>query len=311
MIYIKLLNDHSDYSTFANSQNFITPNITFCDNEQHMHYNPEIIISASLLDILYSDVNGNLSYTSEILPISEGKTPIALCIAGTNFFGVNEPARWMSLKYMNCDTPENGSLTKTNIGWGNQGIDIETIDNITTTYINGGTSGYLTASWIHKNNIPSLFNENNEWNISILGAVNQYGVTDIDGKNKTMKIATTATSQSNWQTDNVIQNQGNGYTPIVCCCLRYHTQGTNAGDWYLPAGGELSMIIIMRDEINAKLSLISEIYSTDCINSLGSDDYWTSTECNADTVYCIGTYDGGMGQVNKYADHPSMALLQY
>ena len=84
-----------------------------------MHYNPEIIISASLLDILYSDVNGNLSYTSEILPISEGKTPIALCIAGTNFFGVNEPARWMSLKYMNCDTPENGSLTKTNIGWGN------------------------------------------------------------------------------------------------------------------------------------------------------------------------------------------------
>lgn len=85
MIYIKLLNDHSDYSTFANSQNFITPNITFCDNEQHMHYNPEIIISASLLDILYSDINGNLSYTSEILPISEGKTPIALCIAGTNF----------------------------------------------------------------------------------------------------------------------------------------------------------------------------------------------------------------------------------
>jgi hypothetical protein len=29
-------------------------------------------------------------------------------------------------------------------------------------------------------------------------------VTDIDGKNKTMKIAATATSQPNWQTDNVI-----------------------------------------------------------------------------------------------------------
>jgi len=67
----------------------------------------------------------------------------------------------------------------------------------------------------------------------------------------------------------------------------------------------------MRDEINAKLTLISEIYSIDCISSLGSNDYWTSTECNADTVYCIGTHDGGMGQVNKYADLPSMALLQY
>ena len=84
-----------------------------------MHYNPEIIISASLLDILYSDVNGNLGYTSEILPISEGKTPIALCIAGTNFFGANEPARWMSLKYMNYDTPDTGSVTESGFILGN------------------------------------------------------------------------------------------------------------------------------------------------------------------------------------------------
>jgi hypothetical protein len=60
-----------------------------------------------------------LSFKSEVLPISAGKTPIALCIAPPNFFGTGEPARWMSLKYMNCNTPENGSLTKTNIGWGN------------------------------------------------------------------------------------------------------------------------------------------------------------------------------------------------
>jgi hypothetical protein len=33
--------------------------------------------------------------------------------------------------------------------------------------------------------IPSLFDSSDEWNLSVLGAANNYAVTDIDGKNKT------------------------------------------------------------------------------------------------------------------------------
>lgn len=315
MKYLRGLTNHNAYEQFINGNAFSEiqrerkGSVSYCKSEKHMHYNP--YIPAKLLDILYSDAYGNLSYTSEILPASEGKIPIGLCIAGTKFFGTNEKARWMSLKYMNLSTPEVGSLTTNNMGFG-KGADTG-MSKLTKTYVNGADTGYLTANWITKtgNKIPSLFDTNNEWNLSVLGSVNQYIVTDIDGKNRTENIITIVQSQPNWRTDNHIDNQGWQHTPICCCCLRYHTLGTQAGDWYLGAGGEFSMVIVMRNEINAKLALIAEVYPDDSISSLASADFWTSTEKDSDYAYGIGTYDGGIGGINKYGDKPGIALLQY
>jgi hypothetical protein len=89
-----------------------------------------VLAAPSLLDILYSDASGNLSYSSNVYQPSEGKTPIALCIAEPGFFGANEPGRWMSLKYMSYDTPEIGTKIHQNIKWGNYTTDISTIANI-------------------------------------------------------------------------------------------------------------------------------------------------------------------------------------
>jgi hypothetical protein len=88
---------------------------------------PVVLAAPSILDILYSDANGNLSYSSNILAASEGKTPIALCIAPPNFFGANEPARWMSLKYMDITTPEIGSINVQGIYWGNNNLERERV----------------------------------------------------------------------------------------------------------------------------------------------------------------------------------------
>ena len=40
MKYIKLFNQHSDYETYINSDNKILPNISYCENEDEVHYNP-------------------------------------------------------------------------------------------------------------------------------------------------------------------------------------------------------------------------------------------------------------------------------
>lgn len=270
--------------------------------------------SVRFLDILYSDSNGNLSYTSEVLPVSEGKTPIALCIAGEEFFGSNEKPRWMSLKYMNYTTPETGSLTSQGICWGNYNVDISDIANIRYTYNGGGTWGYLTSEWITdtQNKIPTLFDQSNEWNISTLGTVNQYTVTDIDGKNKTQTLIATATTQSTWRTDSSITNNGNNnYAPAACCCQRYHTLGTYAGNWYLGAGGEMSIIVVRRNEINSKLLAVSNIYPNDCISSLTNGEHWTSTEDSSINAYNINTNDGGIGGNNKSTSKYVIAILQY
>ena len=315
MKYLKNFNKHNNYTTFIVSSNFKNlknDNISYCKQEKHIHYNPYIPI-ANLFDILYSDSNGNLSFTSEVLPVSEGKTPIALCITEQGFFGANEKARWMSLKYMNYITPETGSLIAQGMYWGNYGTDIPTINNIDATYNGGYNYGYFIDSGISSTpSIPTLFTENNKWNISVLGTVNEYTVTDIDGKNKTDKILTTAVGQSTWQTDISINNDyHSGYAPAACCCARYHTLGTQSGDWYLGSGGEMSMIVIKKIDINTKLAVINAIYPNDCINLLSNDPIWTSTENNGNNAYNIRVNDGLIYKDAKGNNYNVISLLQY
>jgi len=268
----------------------------------------------NLLDILYSDANGNLSVDSNVLPTSEGKTPIGLCVAATGFFGDNEPARWMSLKHMNNNTPETGSISGRGVGVGQYLVDIATIPDIYKTYVNGSASGYLTADWITgtDNKIPSLFDANNNWNITQLGTINAFVTTDIDGKTKTAKWLEAATAQPDWRTDSTITNICDaGYSPAACCCARYHTLGTSAGDWYLGAGGEMSMIIVLLNEINTKLQQINTVYPNDCMSSLASSNYWTSTEYDNTRTYYVLTGDGSTNNIMKRVSCNVLAMLNY
>ena len=40
MKYIKLFNTHDDYETYINSQDRILPNVSYCEIEDEVHYNP-------------------------------------------------------------------------------------------------------------------------------------------------------------------------------------------------------------------------------------------------------------------------------
>ena len=317
MKYLKKFTKHNNYSAFIVGsvfKNLEKDNVSFCKSEQHVHYNVYVPPIPKFLDILYSDADGNLKFTDEVLPVSEGKTPIALCIAAQGFFGENEKARWMSLKYMNYTTPDTGSLTLQNMKWGN-GTDITTIDNI--SYLYDGfyyNWGYYTADWITgtNNKVPPLWDENGNWNLSILGTINMYGATDIDGKNKTIKIIDTATSQENWRTDESIVNISDaGYTPAACCCWRYHTLGTKSGNWYLGACGEMSIIVVQKPAINNKLAAISALYPNDCISTIYNNDYWTSTEYSNKNVFTNGFTGGTFGLSSKTDNRSTFAMLQY
>lgn len=322
MKYIKNFSKHSLYEAYLVGSEFPEtegkPTVQFCKLENEVHYNKYIPLPHyNVLDILYANAAGEKKVDSAILDTSLGYTPIGICVAKTGFFGENEPARFMSLKYMNCDTPETGSLTAQSIHWSDNNPDIPTIDNIQVTYNGGSNWGYLTTPWQTKtsNLIPSVFDANNEWNTSVLGTVNQYVVTDIDGKNKTNKILATATSQSTWMTDTSIINSRNaGYTPAACCCARYHTIGTEAGDWYLGAAGEMSMIATLRDDINNKLAQIAAVYSTDSISALTGDDYndyWSSTEYSSSYAYYLSIDYGYPYCTSKSNKYCVIAMLAY
>lgn len=80
---------------------------------------------------------------------------------------------------------------------------------------------------------------------------------DMDGKGNTKKIlAVDNGSSTDWQTASTIQNKGyNQYIhPAAQCCWRYHTVGTNQGDWYLPSAGELVYLAARWKAINNSIN---------------------------------------------------------
>ena len=275
MKYIKRFQEHSLYEAYIVGDVFPEtegkPVVSYCKLQNEVHYN-SYVPTYNLLDILYANTAGKKKVDSNVLDPSLGYTPIGICIAETGFFGENEPARFMSLKYMNYTTPETGSLTSQGMYWGNTGTDIHTIDNIQS---------------------ENAFN-------------------DIDGKNKTIKILNTAISQSTWKTDTTIINEsGAGYAPAACCCARYHTIGTNVDDWYLGAGGEMKQILVLYNNINTKLSQINAVYSTDCISSLVNSYHWSSTEYSANGVWCMDSGNNKIINNNKGYNLLTIALIQY
>lgn len=65
--YIKYFNDHSEYLEYINSQDRILPNVSLCDSQNEVHYNPYIdpriivkynVTSTSEATRLYNNTNG-------------------------------------------------------------------------------------------------------------------------------------------------------------------------------------------------------------------------------------------------------------
>ena len=319
MKYIKRFQEHSLYEAYIVGDVFPEtegkPVVSYCKLQNEVHFN-RYVPTYNLLDILYANAAGEKKVDSNVLDPSLGYTPIGICVAKTGFFGENEPARFMSLKYMNYTTPETGSLTSQGMYWGNYGTDLNMIPNIQVTHNGGANYGYFTVDYYDSlsqtNKIPSVFDTNNEWNTSILGEVNQYSTTDIQGREKTDLILASATSQSTWKTDTSITNEsGAGYAPAACCCDRYHTVGTNAGDWYLGASGEMCMIIVQKTAINSKLAQIAAVYSTDCMSSLAAISYWSSTEYGSNDAYIVDAGYGIIGDDYKNNSYNVVAMLAY
>lgn len=84
---------------------------------------------------------------------------------------------------------------------------------------------------------------------------------DFNGKTNTETILKNATAQSGWKTDSEIKNQSDaGYFPMACCCWRFHTEGTEQGDWYLPGMGEVGYVSPKYEKINAAIRKINEVF---------------------------------------------------
>lgn len=316
MKYLNNLNNHSLYEAYKVGNKFKMTNgkdvVSLCKQHMQIHYDI-YVPHYHFLDILYANINGDKKVDSNILDPSEGYIPIAICVADTDFFAEGELARWVSLKYMDYNNPETGSLTNISMVLGQNNVDLN-INDITQSYKDSNRQGIYTADWntINGTKMPSMLDENNNFNLTELGDINMYAITDIDGKNKTNIWLTAVTEQLTWQTDStIINNSDAGYSPAACCCARYHTLGTNPGDWYLMASGELSIIATRKNTINSKISLIYSKYPTDVFENIASTIYKTSTEYSSGHGYIANIFGGMLTNDNKYKSGAVLGMMQY
>ena len=291
------------------------------------------------IDIVLYDKNAaklvivkNADFSAEKYP-SEGYTPVGVVVvpASHDVYG-DGSCGVMSLINMNCDTPDIGSTATDSIFWGYNSLDIDTLSNLKkvpyvgkcnvpgdetstvvgeyydTIYIPSDAfeSGSSSVQCPHDSNAYYCYN-----NSSMYAAPSPYLTTspsstsnclaDFNGKQNTQVICNLATAQPDWKTANTIENEHTkGYYPAACCCWRFHTEGTNQGDWYLPAAGELGYVVARKKTINDTISLLTTAYGSSVGSSVSSGNYWSSSEYDIGSARIMSLSDGNVNNFTKY-----------
>ena len=104
----------------------------------------------------------------------------------------------------------------------------------------------------------------------------------------------------------IAHGDSNGYeTPVADYCYNYVTAGTNKGDWYLPALGELQLIYNNRITLNNSLSKVGG-------TKLPSYDYlWSSSEIDRYSAWEFSFLYASWYGTSKFNDHIVRAVLAY
>lgn len=245
-------------------QNININDFDVIDDENNIIETPKY----NLYDILYINLKDQtIKVSPTIFSRNSGYFPIGICVLPTGFYEENSKARFMSLRHMSIENPENGTNTVEELSFDIEGINLTGITNYTTIVSDneqfGGikTSGKFSTDYDHIISGAELFNyltEDNKFN-NTGGAL-----ADFNGKEQTSLLHELAPN-----------------TEALNATINYHTYGTNAGDWYIGGLGEYIFVVLYKTNLNNIIQQLHTIYPEYCIDKLsesnGGHIYWAST----------------------------------
>ena len=267
--------------------------------------------------------------------LDKSKTCIGICVIPPNFLPDGK-ARIMSLKEMDYNNPEKGSLQHVGMCWGQYGVDTPIKNQTLFTTIDkkaigsydrtivGSSDEYGFLPTNRKNNALKTRKENKvdkgtTWNCIadiylpspymvvngkelLCPEYNSGAMSDFDGNGNT-NILTKLHTVEDWKTvDKITNNSGPNYSPAAVCCTRYKTEGTQCGDWYLPSIGELGFVMARFKEIQNSLKTLGEQIA------IALDDihgyYWSSSEYDIEISFFMDARSACFEYVSKDYDDP-------
>ena len=317
MKYLKVFKTESDYTSSEGSFSYPTVSYTIQSKVINMvpiHKRPiKAVFYDSATNSFVKVLPDNIRYIETYTPIGVEVIPTEHDVYSNGTCGV------MSLAEMNYTTPDVGSSEYQYIYWGSYGTDtslpnyekVNLVNDATTDYgylpsdrFTGatsldGVSKYATTS----NNAPSPYNADGSRNEAYYTTAYSTANTlsDFDGVGNTKVLTELATEQSDWKTADTITNSSDaGYYPAACCAWRFHTTGTDQGQWYLPACGEMGYVINRIKAINTTINKVLSVYSSVVAVAVRtSNGYWSSSEYNAHNARSLSTSNGGVLNNNK------------
>ena len=304
MKYLKKFGSETEYNAYISGSEVFLPNVSLIgvDDVRYNPIYPTPIISVGM--ICYADSSNNLKFVSKEEWDSTLGTVQGVVVVPSNHTP-DGTARIMCITGVNSDgTTASTESTEQQMAWGqtgdtslpNMGV-LPTWDNtIGGTIGINGTGGYLPSDnssftgvtcatdsiakyYGNTPYIPSPYLEDGSQNpdyINTVEATSANCLSDFDGKSNTA----------------VLVGLGSAYLAANACNL-YGTTALPAGNWYLPAMGELGYIMPRFNEINTALNKVGGVQ----LDSNGS--YWSSTEYNSSIAWRVITYPGYVTNYNK------------
>ena len=288
--YLKEFSNETDYNDYIND-NPLLPNVSLIGTSD-VRYNP-IVIEAGT--IVYYD--GTLKYCSQSEWVSSLGTPVAVVVV-PNTHTPDGTVRCMAATGVNAD----GSQATSDIGmaWGPMGTDtplpnlkaVPTWDNTVGGTIGSSYSGYLSSNKGFSGVTDCLDCTLKYYDNAGPFIPNPYlpdGSPNPDYRSTTITNNACADFDGSGNTA-VLVGLSAAYSAANACHL-YNTNGISAGEWYLPACGELGYIMPMFNQIQASLNAVGGVQLRT------GDGYWCSSENSSYDSHRVHTLYGG---VNSY-----------
>lgn len=297
MQYFKKFNTLEEYYNFKNSENILLPNVSYISEEDIVMFNPSVNVG----DVAYWD--GNKIQTVALADYSESMGQAIGVVVIPNNFLPDGKARIIALNQEN-----NVSY------WGSNNIDTQLLNYTWVPFTSdygssidryGSGGGYLPSDLFRDipcnsdrcayyktmNNdrfyLPSPYNDAN-WHTYI----NEDYIKDINGNN--------ALSDFNGEENtNILANLGQVYE--AARFAKEYTDNISNAKWYLPACGELGIMVTRLDLINKTISTVGGI----TVHTEYS--YWSSTESDSQYAYYLYAYDAS---ISVYTDKGSSYYIR-
>ena len=263
-------------------------------------------------------------------------TPIGVVVIPTSHdvYGTGE-CGVISLKPMNCNTPSTGGTVEQGMYWGTAGVDISGLSDLSQVSTGNTSNGIPTSNnsygYLPSDNFsgtrcahdtdvyynsspyaPSPYltdgSRNSGYYQTISPSSSDNALADFDGKGNTEKIITQRgiKDYNSWTPSRTTQAD----YPAASCCDMFYTEGTQQGDWYLPACGELGYIMPPFNKINDTIDKIRTIYDSSVGVNLDRNIYLSSTIYDSNNVRRVNTLDGSIRYSTKVTTEYVRAYLR-